>query len=300
LTIDSRDINVAITALLLPIALLYLIHWNGCITLTAQGISINRARELDSVGKSGPIDLEWKDVRTVVLEFDFCWSNLYVSTGKKTYQVETGFFFFSKKGAHKLEQALEEYRHRQCQTAWASDSSVLIRGVMLICIVLFGYLSWVWWSDVLETRQWPSDSNGWFGLVFSPAITGLALFYILFYPQAKKFDDRTGSVLHSDTPKGNFLKSILLSIIFVIWILDMIERHVVKDVPMTSTSYAMMALILVLWIGSLVALNHEFFCRVLPKPVVEIILSLFRPRWYRKYYKEDQKNKKNGKKTKKK
>jgi len=128
----------------------------------------------------------------------------------------------------------------------------LKRGFLFFAGALFAVPSYLFWKKVVVGHQWPDDFNGWLGLFMMPAFTIVSLLYAIFYRRAKAVDDRMEADMNNNTRRGKVIYAILMSSIFILVGIEILELHVIKHQPVQTGEYVALPALLIVWIVTLV------------------------------------------------
>lgn len=69
---------------------------------------------------------------------------------------------------------------------------------------LFAVPAYLYWQEVVDSHQWPSDFNGWLGLFIMPLMSIVAFLYAIFYRHAKRIDDDLEEKMNSRGEEFDF------------------------------------------------------------------------------------------------
>lgn len=127
----------------------------------------------------------------------------------------------------------------------------LKRGFLFFCAALFAVPSYIMWKEPIVEQQWPDDFNGWLGLFMMPAFTIVSLLYAIFYRRVKAADDRLQKEMDDNTRRGKVIYAILISSIFILVSIQILESHFIKHQPVQTWEYVGVPLLVLMWVGSL-------------------------------------------------
>lgn len=115
--IDSAVINGLFSVVFLWMAYYYFKHRNERITLSEEGIGLDKVCIIDGIKKNekcNHIDIEWRYVRRVEFDMGLNYCDMKVYAHNRTYLVDTSNYVFFAVQMKRWQKVIEDYGHVPC------------------------------------------------------------------------------------------------------------------------------------------------------------------------------------------
>ena len=115
--IDSAVVNGLISVLFLWLVYDYFKHRNECITLTEEGIGLDKVCIIDGGKKKekcNHIDVEWRYIRRVEFYMGFNYCDMKVCAHNRIFLVDTSNYVFFTLQMKRWQKVIEEYGQVPC------------------------------------------------------------------------------------------------------------------------------------------------------------------------------------------
>ncbi|MBQ9865255.1 MAG: hypothetical protein IJM33_07965 [Bacteroidales bacterium] len=149
-----------------------------------------------------------------------------------------------------------------------STNELIGSGVLIVIGIIFAIPTYLLWKEVVVGQQWPSDVNGWLGIIMMPLFSITSFGYGIFYHWAKEKDDKLQEDMDNNSRRGKLIKVICYLTMIVMLLLVAVDWHLVKGKPVQSWEYVVFPLIVIILVCVLLFdifvsddTIHNFFLR---------------------------------------